>query len=314
MVTRFTRRQVLRWGLAGGAAVVLPASTWLGCGDHDESAPLPTATPTTVPPTATATPVSPFLSPDEMAVVHAVTGRVIPTDALLPGAVEAGAAEYINRLLSILPDEQSPGNVFGGGPFSGRTPFPDPSTGTASNQFPPDDFADFIPLTRLQLLSWRVQLLGTAAVPGSDFNTAVLGPVVGLRDQYKTGLADIQSKSQAMFSADFTTLSPTQQDTVLQAIDPNFFDLISEHTLEGMFCAPEYGGNSNGIGWTLIGYDGDSQPLGYSIFDATQMTYQERPDKPNSTADPDEDFSGVDATTQQFLNVLVRLAGSPHFP
>ena len=101
---------------------------------------------------------------------------------------------------------------------------------------------------------------------------------------------------------------------VLAKIDQNFLSLITGHTLEGMFCAPEYGGNTDLVGWKLIGYGGDSQPLGYSLFDETKMTYHERADKPNSTANPDEDFSGVDANTQAFLTVLVQLVGGPHFP
>lgn len=301
-----TRRQVLRWGLAGSAAVVLPGSGLLGCGDNDAFV-------------GSVTPTASFLTPEELAVVTAVTGRIIPTDDL-PGAVEAGAANYINRLLSIVPDASAPaGNVYGGGPFSGRNPFPDPKTGMPSTTFPADNFTQFIPLTRLQLMSWRVRLLGSAAVPGADFNDAVLAPVIGIRDQYRAGIAAIQSKSTQMFGADFVALTPDQQDAVLKATElSKFRDLITAHTLEGMFCAPEYGGNTNRVGWDLIEYDGDSQPLGYSIFDETTMSYNERPDKPNSTANPDEDFSGVDATTQRFLHDLIlvfsRMAGTPHFP
>jgi hypothetical protein len=300
--TRVTRRQVLRWGLVGGAVVVLPGSGLLGCGENDEffgtTAPAPPAS---------------FLTAEEQAVVAAVTARIVPTDDL-PGAVEAGAANYINRLLTFVPDENAPAEVFGGGPFSGRNPFPDPQTGMPSTTFPADNFTQFIPLTRLQLMSWRVRLLGSAAVPGADFNAGVLPPVTGIRDQYRAGLAEIQTLSTQMFGADFVALTPSEQDAVLAAIDSEFRDLITDHTLEGMFCAPEYGGNKDRAGWELIQYDGDSQPLGYSIFDETTMSYNERPDKPNSTADPDEDFGGVDATTQRFLRVLVRLTGTPHFP
>ena len=120
-----------------------------------------------------------------------------------------------------------------------------------------------------------------------------------------------------MFGADFADADRQRSRTrSSRPADQDFVDLVTGHTIEGMFCAPEYGGNTNRIGWELIGYDGDSQPLGYSIFDETTMTYNERPDKPNSTANPDEDFSGVDAITQQFLTLLVKVAapGGPHFP
>lgn len=292
-----TRRQVLRWGLAGSAAMALPVRGLFGCGGTIHLA----------------QPAPSFLTADEQRALVAITGRIVPTDTL-PGAVETDAAEYINRLLSLLPSEHEPGNVFAGGPFSNRNPFPDPTTGTPSTNFPPDDFEHFIPLTRLQLMSWRVQLLGSAAVPGADFNTAVRGPVIGWRERYRTGLAAVADTSAEMFGAEFAALTPQQQDDVLKAVDSDFVGLVTDHTLEGMFSAPEYGGNKDRSGWTLLQYDGDSQPLGYSIFDETTMSYRERPDKPNSTANPDEDFSGVDEATAEFLGLLVRVVGGPHFP
>lgn len=295
-----TRRQVLRWGAAGSALALLPGRGLLGCG-------------------GTVTLQHDFLTDEEKRTLTAVTGRIVPTDDL-PGAVEAGASEYISRLLTLVPTADAPtGNVFAGGPFSNRNPFPDPTTGTPSTTYPPDDFLNFIPLNRLQLMSWRVQLLGTAAVPGSDFNAAVLGPVIGWRDQYRSGLAQIEALSQQSYNAAFADLAADQQDAVLASLNQenaDFVSLITGHTLEGMFCAPEYGGNTNRIGWNLIQYDGDSQPLGYSIFDETTMSYNERSDKPNSTQNPDEDFSGVDATTAQFLTLIVKAANpsGPHFP
>lgn len=114
-----TRRRVLRWSIIGGALVIVPTGTLIGCGDDDNSRPRPT--PTVVPPTATPTPG--FLTDEEERVLAAVSARIIPTDDL-PGAAEAEAANYIEILLSELPDESAPGRVFAGGPFSGRTPFP----------------------------------------------------------------------------------------------------------------------------------------------------------------------------------------------
>jgi len=230
------------------------------------------------------------------------------------GAIDATDAGLVRGALFDPSTQLQTARVFAGGPFSDRNPFPDATTGAPSSRFPENDFATFLPLTRLQLMSWRVQVLGTVAVPGSDFNAAIVGPVIGLRDRYRAGIAEIEAKSQAMFTSRFTALTAEQQDAVLAAIDADFLILVTNHTLEGLFCVPEYGGNKNLIGWTLIGYDGDSQPLGYSIFNETTMTYNERPDKPNSTPDPDEDFSGMDQATQDLLKVLVRVVGGPHFP
>ncbi|MBI3782905.1 MAG: gluconate 2-dehydrogenase subunit 3 family protein [Deltaproteobacteria bacterium] len=295
----FTRRQVLRYGLIGGTLVLLPGGLTACGNDHEGGA---TPSPTN------------FLDSEERRVLRALTGRIVPTDDL-PGALECGADEYINRLLSIVPDSQDPvGQVFAGGPFSDRNPFPDAATGTPSDHFPTDSFEHFIPLTRLQLMSWRVQLLGSAAVAGSDFNSGTIDPVVGIRDQYRAGLAGLQAKSQQMFAIDFDAATPAQQDMVLAKADSSFVDLVTRHVLEGMFCPPEYGGNRDQTGWKLIGYDGDSQPLGYSIFDASTQSYRERTDKPNSTANPDESFTPFDSDMDRFLRFVARLADPMHFP
>ena len=65
-------------------------------------------------------------------------------------------------------------------------------------------------------------------------------------------------------------------------------DLLVEHTLEGCFAAPEYGGNRRLGGWKMVGVEGDDQPLGYSIFSRAKGDYVERPDHPMSTPNPDE--------------------------
>ena len=56
---------------------------------------------------------------------------------------------------------------------------------------------------------------------------------------------------------DFAGLSPADQDARLRSIEKShFFQLLRQHTLEGMFCDPMHGGNAGLIGWQLIGYPG----------------------------------------------------------
>ena len=99
----------------------------------------------------------------------------------------------------------------------------------------------------------------------------------------------------------FVELTPEQQDTMFVAIDKpavfppdpvrggrSFVDLLIQHTFEGCFAAPEYGGNANLDGWRMIGLEGDTQPLGYSLYSKFTRSYNERPDHPMSTANPDE--------------------------
>ena len=42
-----------------------------------------------------------------------------------------------------------------------------------------------------------------------------------------------------------------------------FTSLLFEHTIEGLYAAPEYGGNRGLAGWKDIGFPGDVQPRGY---------------------------------------------------
>jgi hypothetical protein len=44
----------------------------------------------------------------------------------------------------------------------------------------------------------------------------------------------------------------------------DFARLVYQHACEGMYAAPEYGGNRNRVGWDYIGYLGDVQPRGYT--------------------------------------------------
>jgi gluconate 2-dehydrogenase gamma chain len=73
--------------------------------------------------------------------------------------------------------------------------------------------------------------------------------------------------------ADFVTLDAAKQDERLKAIEKTyFFQLLRQHTIEGMFCDPMHGGNANLIGWQMLGYPGP------------QMSYREQIGKYNGVA------------------------------
>jgi hypothetical protein len=208
--------------------------------------------------------------------------------------------------------------LFAGGPFSGRTPFPDPATGTPSTTFPENSFRNPLPLPRVKRLAWTARLLGAAAVPElKDNPLATTQPDVDLRRRYREGIALMNAASVDQFEAPFDELETADQDTILIAIKRNnrsFYDLVLNHTIEGILSAPEYGGNRDGLGWQLASFDGDSQPLGYSIFDETIQDYRERPDKPLSTILPSDCVGFSDDTLSYLRFILVRLAGAQEFP
>ncbi len=265
-----------------------------------------------------------FFTRHQHATIEAATARFFPTDDA-PGAREAGVVDYIDTLLAAL--EPRVPRVFAGGPFSGRTPYPDLATGMPSMVFPRNDFRRFLPLSRVERLAWNALLRGSARVPGARFNDAVLGKLPGLRDIYRAGVEQLDATARAFFGASFVDLTGAEQDTVLaDAADPgrhpphprtgkNFFDHLLTHAVEGMFCPPEYGGNRDRVGWTLIAFEGDSQPLGYSLFDAGAGTYRERPEAPMSGPNPDEVLDGtlvpegLSPDAEAFAKLIVNLLG-----
>jgi len=238
-----------------------------------------------------------FLTRRELRTLEALCDRIIPPDDE-PGARALGAARYVHDLLRAL-DRRVP-RVFAGGPFSGRAPFPDFRTGTPSRKRPHNDFARFVPLTRLQELRWRAELFGSATVPElAALDAQRGGPLVGLRDLYRQGLARVDEIARAETGTSFARLDASAQDAVFAVLDRSFppdprrgnrtfMDLVIQHTLEGCFAPPEYGGNRRGRGWRMVGLEGDSQPLGFSLYSAALDDYVERPDHPMSTPNPDE--------------------------
>ena len=221
--------------------------------------------------------------------------------------------------------------VYAGGPFSDRqpqphflepsrncrachvAPLPEPSGGAAIvlptlDYYPPNFFAEHLPLPRLQALSWKIRMLGADAVPEVANNPLASSLLeTDLRRRYREGLASLETISQQQFGKPFVQLTPQQQTIVFNKANPDFVTLLTYHTVEGLLCAPEYGGNRDRLGWQLIGFDGDSQPLGYEIYDeSVPGKYRERPDKPNTGPNPDEDCSGFSRKVANFLTIIAQ--------
>jgi hypothetical protein len=239
-----------------------------------------------------------FFTASERATLEALCDRILPPDAD-PGARALGAPAYIERLLAAF--DRDPPFLFAGGPFSGRNPWPDLGDGTVSSIHPSNRFADPVPPSWSQDLYWRAQILGGEAAQLPHWLAAQRGGALrGLREIYREGLAIVDERALAATGSLFSELPAAQQDALLPALDApgvfpadpvrgrHFFDLLVQHTLEGCFSAPEYGGNAGGAGWALLGIEGDSQPLGYSLFSESTQNYVERPGHPMSTPNPDE--------------------------
>jgi hypothetical protein len=182
-----------------------------------------------------------FLTPHEHATLAAAAERLIPATGDHPGASAGGAADYVDGLLGAFTVD--PPLVYAGGPFSGRAGGP-------------AGFAEFSALSPLEELAWRTRIEGSQGLAAREFN----GPVVGLQERYRSGIAGLGD--------DFTAVDGDEQDRRLAAV-PAFRDLLYEHACEGLYGAPEYGGNPDGTVWRAIRFPGDVQPRGYTDDEVT---------------------------------------------
>jgi gluconate 2-dehydrogenase gamma chain len=175
-----------------------------------------------------------FLTSHEAAVIEDATARIAPgpeddpAEAGHPGAREANVTGYIDRMLGAL-DEPVP-LVFAGGPWSNR------------HTSGPDMMAAFLALDPVAKIAWRNR-------------------ISGWQQQYRQGVATLDK----LAGGDFTKVSAATRDKILaKAPVSAFLSLLFEHTIEGLYANPEYGGNQGLAGWKDISYPGDSQPAGYT--------------------------------------------------
>ena len=76
------------------------------------------------------------------------------------------------------------------------------------------------------------------------------------RDAYAFGLEGSQVLSRKQFGQDLAALSAAQKLEIVSAIeqqDPQFFELVRSHTLEGYYGSPRHGGNRDAISWRMLG-------------------------------------------------------------
>jgi gluconate 2-dehydrogenase gamma chain len=90
-----------------------------------------------------------------------------------------------------------------------------------------------------------------------------------LATDYRAQLAAFQAACHAQHpgAASFASLASDQQIAYLKTVDRTpFFDSTRLLTLLGMFTLPAYGGNRDGVGWKLIGFEDEHMfqpPFGY---------------------------------------------------
>lgn len=110
------------------------------------------------------------------------------------------------------------GKTFAGGPVRARFPF-------------------FQALSRVKQIGWSREIRR-------------------LRTVYQQGLNELD----ALAGGNFASALPEVQDVILTLLDDtgsDFFTALYNHTLEGVYSHPVYGGNLNYHAWQSFGYAGD---------------------------------------------------------
>jgi len=110
------------------------------------------------------------------------------------------------------------GRIYAGGPYRSR-------------------FARFQPLSRVKRIGWSREIRR-------------------LRRVYARGLAELDR----LAGGDFAAVPAALQDAILTRLDDAgsaFFGALYNHTLEGVYSHPVYGGNRDYIAWRAFGYAGD---------------------------------------------------------
>ena len=104
------------------------------------------------------------------------------------------------------------------------------------------------------------QIYPTTDTPGAReaqviyfIDTALVTFAQDKQDIYAKGLEDLASRTNGRPLA---TLTADQQIQVLSAMEKTpFFRTVRDHTIMGMFAAPQHGGNYHKVGWQQIGFD-----------------------------------------------------------
>jgi hypothetical protein len=237
-----SRRRFMQVGLYGSAVLLIPVGP-IGCGDDTQEGGQKGQGRTDP-----SQEEGRFFDNQQYETVDALTGFIIPEDQD-PGAVSARVVDYIDFLLGAF--KVDPPRIYAAGPFSGR-------------HGGENGFSVYLPLSRVKEISWRVHIEGSEkAVPKWETLTG-RRPIKGLQEIYTEGIEELESTSERRFRARFKDLAPKQQGVVWRWMDATFRDTVFEHTVEGMYAAPEYGGNQDLVGWKYIHYEGDRQPIGYT--------------------------------------------------
>jgi gluconate 2-dehydrogenase gamma chain len=159
-----------------------------------------------------------FFSAPEWAFLQAAVARLIPTDALGPGALEAGVPEFIDRQMA--------------------TPWAEGRLWYMQGPFVPD-----APVT----LGWQMKL-----APRDVYRLGIAAADSWTQREHGKLFAGLDAPMQDAALEAFESGKAQFE----QVPAPVFFGMLLTNTREGFFSDPAHGGNRGLVGWKLIGFPG----------------------------------------------------------
>lgn len=158
-----------------------------------------------------------FFTPAEAAFIEAAVARLIPSDSMGPGAIEAGVPRFIDRQLA--------GPYGAGDHFYLQPPFP----------------------KGLPTQGWQMQS------PAEVYRTAITATDRWSAATYGRPFAALDPATQDEV---LKALEDGKADLGEGPTAKNFFAALLQNTIEGYFSDPIYGGNRDMGAWRMIGFPG----------------------------------------------------------
>jgi gluconate 2-dehydrogenase gamma chain len=188
-----------------------------------------------------------FFVPFQAAIIEAAAARLIPSDDLGPGAIEAGVVYFIDRQLY----QQRIGYLGYRGQRYGLGPF------QAGEVTQGDQSA--LPLAE----RFRIGILGMEGLAQERFGRGFVRLSPEEQDDI---LRDMDEGEIEVFGRVSLTTPPSTFEGGDQGIAQSpgqtaitakaFFELLLAYTIAGFFVDPVHGGNRDLVGWKMIGFPG----------------------------------------------------------
>jgi gluconate 2-dehydrogenase gamma chain len=158
-----------------------------------------------------------YFTEPESAFIEAAVERLIPTDALGPGARSAGVAFFIDQQLV--------------GAF-----------GTAAKMYRNGPWGAGTPMQGYQLRQ----------TPAELYRQGIMATEAYCSKTYQSRFAALTSAQQDDVLKGLDGGTITFENVPAKA----FFEMLLQNTTEGFFADPLYGGNRDKVGWKLVGFPG----------------------------------------------------------